>query len=60
VKITGMMTDHAADQKKLRALFLAMKQCMDCEIGGEHALLSLMVPQFLDTKLPMTKLGPLW
>ncbi|KAJ7681185.1 hypothetical protein B0H17DRAFT_943290 [Mycena rosella] len=37
VKVTGMMTNHAADQKNLRALFLALKQRMDREIRGERA-----------------------
>lgn len=32
VKITGLMTDHAAYQKKLRALFLELKKRMDREI----------------------------
>jgi hypothetical protein len=30
-----MMTDHANDQKKLRALFVAVKQRMEGEVWGE-------------------------
>ncbi|KAJ7144105.1 hypothetical protein C8R44DRAFT_865099 [Mycena epipterygia] len=35
LKIMGMMTDHANDQMKLRALFKAFKQQVDREVRGE-------------------------
>ncbi|KAJ7703412.1 hypothetical protein B0H16DRAFT_1347152 [Mycena metata] len=54
IKITGMMTDHAADQKKLRALFLEMKKRMDLEIRGERALLCLSAPKLLDVIYEIT------
>ncbi|KAJ7229519.1 hypothetical protein B0H12DRAFT_1077434 [Mycena haematopus] len=54
VKITGMMTDHAADQKKLRTLFHEMKTRMDREIRGERALLCLTAPKLLDAIYEIT------
>ncbi|KAJ7767857.1 hypothetical protein DFH07DRAFT_915471 [Mycena maculata] len=48
IKITGMTTDHAADQKKLWTLFLEMKKRMDREVRGERALLCLGSPELLD------------
>ncbi|KAJ7908522.1 hypothetical protein B0H13DRAFT_1617392 [Mycena leptocephala] len=47
VKITGMMTDHANDQKKLRDLFEQLKQRMERELRGERALLRLSSPELL-------------
>lgn len=49
-----MMTDHANDQKKLRALFLANKQHLDREVCGERALLSLTTPQLLQAIYELT------
>ncbi|KAJ7761749.1 hypothetical protein B0H16DRAFT_1688378 [Mycena metata] len=37
IKITGMMTDHAADQKKLRGMFKELKKRLDRELRGEPA-----------------------
>ncbi|KAJ7358185.1 hypothetical protein DFH08DRAFT_802029 [Mycena albidolilacea] len=48
------MTDHAADQKKLRALFLEMKECLDREIRGERVLLHLTAPKLLDVIYEIT------
>ncbi|KAJ6501136.1 hypothetical protein C8R47DRAFT_258630 [Mycena vitilis] len=42
IKITALMTDHAADQRKLRALFEALKKRMDREVRGENVLLRLV------------------
>ncbi|KAF7349788.1 hypothetical protein MVEN_01278800 [Mycena venus] len=55
IKITGMMTDDAADQKKLRALFHEMKKRMDREIRGERALLCLTAPKLLDVIYEITE-----
>jgi hypothetical protein len=41
VKVVGMITDHAADQKKLAFLFETIKQQMERELHGERALLLL-------------------
>ncbi|KAJ7620143.1 hypothetical protein FB45DRAFT_745577 [Roridomyces roridus] len=46
-KIAGMLTDHAADQKKLAGLFQKLKMKMDREIRGERALLLLSPPELL-------------
>ncbi|KAJ7192551.1 hypothetical protein GGX14DRAFT_379991, partial [Mycena pura] len=54
IKITGMMTDHTADQKKLRALFHQMKKRMDREMRGERALLCQIVPRLLDVIYEIT------
>ncbi|KAJ7679602.1 hypothetical protein B0H17DRAFT_1235013 [Mycena rosella] len=54
VKATGMMTDDSADQEKLRALFLALKQRMDREVRGDRALLHLTTPKLLDAIYDLT------
>ncbi|KAJ7432104.1 hypothetical protein B0H11DRAFT_1890622 [Mycena galericulata] len=46
-KVVGMITDHAADQKKLAFLFQVLKQQTDRELRGERALLLLSPPQLL-------------
>ncbi|KAJ3710834.1 hypothetical protein C8R42DRAFT_596536 [Lentinula raphanica] len=38
VKVVGMLTDHAADQKKLFSLFETLKKSMEREVRGERAL----------------------
>ncbi|KAF9064799.1 hypothetical protein BDP27DRAFT_1366920 [Rhodocollybia butyracea] len=38
LKVIRMLTDHAADQKKLFALFWALKEKMEHEVWGEQAL----------------------
>ncbi|KAJ3964373.1 hypothetical protein EV361DRAFT_874054 [Lentinula raphanica] len=38
VKIVGILTDHAADQKKLFGLFEKLKKSMECEVHGERVL----------------------
>ncbi|KAJ7662048.1 hypothetical protein DFH06DRAFT_987532 [Mycena polygramma] len=55
IKITGLMTDHAADQKKLRALFEALKKRMDREVRGENVLLRLGAPELLDAIYEISK-----
>ena len=54
LKITGMMTDHAADQMKLRSLFKACKLRMDREVRGERALLRLEGADLLEAILQLT------
>ncbi|KAE9392205.1 hypothetical protein BT96DRAFT_1000611 [Gymnopus androsaceus JB14] len=39
--LTGMLSDHAEDQKKLAALLEALKQAWDRELRGEDAMLDL-------------------
>ncbi|KAJ7093409.1 hypothetical protein B0H15DRAFT_905275 [Mycena belliarum] len=46
-KVSGMITDHAADQKKLVFLFKELKQRMERELRGERALLLLSPPELL-------------
>ncbi|KAJ7494006.1 hypothetical protein FB451DRAFT_1020393 [Mycena latifolia] len=53
-KVVGLMTDHANDQMKLRALFLARKERVDREIRGERALLQRSTPKLLDAIYQLT------
>ncbi|KAJ7484589.1 hypothetical protein FB451DRAFT_1169635 [Mycena latifolia] len=54
-QLTGMMTDHANDQKKLRALFFALKQQMEREVRGERALSRLTSPELLKLIYELTE-----
>ncbi|KAE9401764.1 hypothetical protein BT96DRAFT_991765 [Gymnopus androsaceus JB14] len=46
-KVLGMVTDHAADQKKLAALFVELKQLMEHEERGERAIKSIAPEKML-------------
>lgn len=54
LKIMGMMTDHANDQMKRRALVKAMKQRVNREVRGERALFRLTTPKLLDAIFALT------
>lgn len=47
IKIQGMHTDHAEDQKKLARLIQQWKQLCECELRGELVLLSALPEELL-------------
>ncbi|KAJ3765715.1 hypothetical protein FB446DRAFT_794779 [Lentinula raphanica] len=48
-KVLGMIMDHAADQKKLAALFVELKKSMDREEQGERAIKNLAPEALIQT-----------
>ncbi|KAJ3756107.1 hypothetical protein EV360DRAFT_72281 [Lentinula raphanica] len=48
-KVLSMITDHAADQKKLAALFVELKKSMDREERGERAIKNLAPEALIQT-----------